>query len=65
MIVIIMIIIIIIMIIIIIIIIIIANSSLFSFSHEPSLARHLKSVVQILILILAHRPMAQWLPRTI
>ena len=32
------------------------------FSHEPSLARHLKSVVQILTLILAHRPMAQWLP---
>ena len=35
------------------------------FSHEPSLARHMKSVVQILILILAHRRMAQWLPCTI
>ena len=31
------------------------------FSHEPSLARHLKSVVQILILILAHRPMAHYI----
>ena len=35
------------------------------FSREPSLARYLKSVVQIFTLILAHRPMAQWLPRII
>ena len=38
---------------------------IFFFSREPSLARRLKSVVQIPTLILAHWPMAQWLPRII
>ena len=36
-----------------------------SFSREPSLARRLKFAVQTPVLILAHWPMAQWLPHRI
>ena len=35
------------------------------FSHEPSLAKYPQSLVQYLAFILAHRPMAQWLPHRI
>ena len=36
-----------------------------SFSREPSIARRLKFAVQTSVLILAHRPLAQWLPHRI
>ena len=34
----------------------------YHFSREPSIARRLKVAVQTSVLILAHRPSAQWLP---
>ena len=37
----------------------------FVFSREPSVARCLKYVFQTSVLILAHRPSAQWLPHRI